>query len=218
MHGMSLFTPVSVTQSLCFLLFAEHTDSCFLNLHLYSYIPEAQITGRRIREGAVLPLGFDAAFVPRSIFFARPPSCSCPKSSPSFSSWGFSFQVQFPSVLKLFFSFIFFPTSISASSRILSCQLLLSSLLPLSFLWIISLILSFFFPVTLHPPPFPPSPSIPQISSYHHRFHFLCHFLYLPAFTLLYSAPTVEQMKNTTLKRPLPPMFSACLLQNSRAS
>ena len=32
------------------------------------------------------------------------------------------------------------------------------------------------------------------------------------------SPPSVEQMKNTTLKRPFPPMFSACLLQNSRAS
>lgn len=67
MHGMSLFTPVSVTQSLCFLLFAEDTDSCFLHLHLYSYIPEAQITGRRFREGAALALGVDTAFVPRSL-------------------------------------------------------------------------------------------------------------------------------------------------------
>lgn len=140
-----------------------------------------------------------------------------PKVCPFASSWGFSFQVQFPSVLKLFFSFIFFPNfhfcfklnPLMSAASFFSA----SSFLPLdhvshSFL---------FFPVTLHPPPFLPSPSIPQISSYHHRFHFLCHFLSLPAFALLYSAPTVEQMKNTTLKRPFPPMFSACLLQNSRA-
>lgn len=153
-----------------------------------------------------------------STFFARPPSCSCPFFCPFASSWGFSFQVQFPSVLKLFFSFIFFPNfhfcfklnPLMSAASFFSA----SSFLPLdhvshSFL---------FFPVTLHPPPFLPSLSIPQISSYHHRFHFLCHFLSLPAFALLYSAPTVEQMKNTTLKRPFPPMFSACLLQNSRAS
>lgn len=214
MHGMSLFTPVSVTQSLCFLLFAEDTDSCFLHLHLYSYIPEAQITGRRFREGAALALGIDTAFVPRSLLVhhrALAQSLALRFLLGFFLSGSIPLSPQTLFFLHFFpnFHFCFKLNPLMSAASFFSA----SSFLPLdhvshSFL---------FFPVTLNPPPFLPSPSIPQISSYHHRFHFLCHFLSLPAFTLLYSAPTVEQMKNTTLKRPFPPMFSACLLQNSRA-
>lgn len=215
MHGMSLFTPVSVTQSLCFLLFAEDTDSCFLHLHLYSYIPEAQITGLRFREGAALALGIDTAFVPRSLLVHHR---ALAQSLPLRFLLGFFLSGSIPLSPQTLFFLHFFPQLpflLQVESSHVSCFFLLCFLFP-SF----GSRLSFFpfFPGYSPSTPFLPSPSILQISSYHHRFHFLCHFLSLPAFTLLYSAPTVEQMKNTTLKRPFPPMFSACLLQNSRAS
>lgn len=152
-----------------------------------------------------------------STFFARPPSCSCPKSGPSLPLGVFPFRFNSPQSSNSFFPSFFpqLPFLLQVESSHVSCFFLLCFLFP-SF----GSRLSFFpfFPGYSPSTPFLPSPSILQISSYHHRFHFLCHFLSLPAFTLLYSAPTVEQMKNTTLKRPFPPMFSACLLQNSRAS
>lgn len=87
-----------------------------------------------------------------STFFARPPSCSCPKSAPSLPLGVFPFRFNSPQSSNSFFPSFFSPTSISASSWILSCQLLLSSLLPLSFLWITSLILSFFSRLlSIHP-------------------------------------------------------------------
>lgn len=88
-----------------------------------------------------------------STFFARPPSCSCPKSAPSLPLGVFPFRFNSPQSSNSFFPSFFSPTSISASSWILSCQLLLSSLLPLSFLWVTSLILSFFSRLlSIHPP------------------------------------------------------------------
>ena len=66
-----------------------------------------------------------------------------PKVFPFISSWVFFFLLgSIPLSPQTIVSFIFSPVSISASSRILSGQLLLSSLLPLSIL--ISLIRSFF--------------------------------------------------------------------------
>lgn len=148
---MSLFTPVSVTQSLCFLLFAEDTDSCFLHLHLYSYIPEAQITGRRFREGAALALGVDTAFVPRSLLVhhrALAQSLALRFLLGFFLSGSIPLSPQTLFFLHFFpnFHFCFKLNPLMSAASFFSA----SSFLPLdhvshSFL---------FFPVTLHPPPF----------------------------------------------------------------
>ena len=208
MRGMSLFTPVSVTQSLCFLLFVEDTDCCFLNLHLYSYIPEARSLVAAFERAPRFPWVLIRHLfpVPSSLLFHHR---ALAQSLPLHFFMGFFFPFRFNSPQSSNYCFLhFFP---SVHFRLKSNPLRSTA--------------SFFSTSSFHPH-FSHSSLFSRLLSIHPPFHI--HPLsrgfhsittdFTSFATSSPSPPSVEQMKNTTLKRPFPPMFSACLLQNSRAS